>query len=177
MKILGLILCFLFFGSAFGQESKNGESISYRKYKESHPDKISDFAIKADLRAIKANESIHYKYSNNDWHFIRCSPAVLSELLYEGLVSQIYFTPSKPALLSDTMRIVQNIDSVHNGDAPLISEFTGKDIVIGYVDTGIDHNHADFKNADGSSRVLYYWDHTLPDRFHHDSLNNHQQRC
>ena len=59
------------------------------------------------------------------------------------------------------MRIVQNIDSVHNGEAPLTSPFTGKGVIVGYIDTGIDWNHLDFKNADGSTRVLYYWDHTL----------------
>lgn len=36
--------------------------------------------------------------------------------------------------------------------------FTGKGVCVGVIDTGIDYNHPDFKNPDGSSRILAIWD-------------------
>ena len=37
---------------------------------------------------------------------------------------------------------------------------TGEGVIIGVVDSGIDYTHPDFRNEDGTSRVLYIWDQT-----------------
>lgn len=37
---------------------------------------------------------------------------------------------------------------------------TGKNVIIGFCDTGIDWKHPDFITADGRSRILYIWDMT-----------------
>ena len=146
----------------FAQKVNEGESISFRYFKEQAPTKTIDFAVKGDLSKIQSNNNLHYKYSNNNWHFVRANSTAVSELLANGIITQIYFEPAQAKVLNDTMRIWTNIDSVLDGNAPLISGFTGKDVIIGYIDTGIDFNHLDFQNSDGSTRVLYYWDHTLP---------------
>lgn len=39
---------------------------------------------------------------------------------------------------------------------------TGKGILIAIIDSGIDVNHPDFRNPDGSTRILALWDQTLP---------------
>ncbi|MEO9531549.1 MAG: S8 family peptidase [Crocinitomicaceae bacterium] len=148
--------------TAFCQKAPVGEGISFRKFKSEHPDQTIDFAVKGDLDQIKTTSNLHYKYSNHGWHFIRANASSVSQLLSEGVIEQIYFEPAQGKVLNDTMRVWTNIDSVHDGNSPLISGFTGKDVIIGYIDTGIDYNHLDFKNADGSTRVLYYWDHSLP---------------
>lgn len=162
MRHLIAILFTISLGLVHAQVDKTyGQSISFQKHQAKNPEVPVNFGIKGDLSKIKAVDGIHYKYSNNGWHFVRCTSNQLVELLAIGTVDQIYFEPHHGHALNDTMRIWQNIDSVHTGESPLIAPFTGKDVIIGYIDTGIDFNHDDFKNSDGSTRVLYYWDHTM----------------
>ncbi|MDG1915310.1 MAG: S8 family peptidase [Crocinitomix sp.] len=171
-------ILFLFMLSSFITFAQiDGESISYRHYKSEFSATPTNFAVKGKSRQLMADKDILYKYQTGDWHYIYCTPHVLGNLMEDGVVEQIYFNPAQPVLMNDTMRIVQNIDSVHNGNQPLISAFTGNDVIIGYIDTGIDYNHEDFINEDGSTRVLYYWDHSLgydeertPDKYGYGQL-------
>jgi subtilisin family serine protease len=43
-----------------------------------------------------------------------------------------------------------------NGDA--WTGLTGRDVIVGIVDSGVDVTHDDFRRPDGTTRVLYYWD-------------------
>ena len=38
------------------------------------------------------------------------------------------------------------------------SGLTGRGVVVGLVDSGVDWTHDDFKNPDGTTRIAYYWD-------------------
>lgn len=38
---------------------------------------------------------------------------------------------------------------------------TGSNVIVGILDTGIDFRHGDFKNPDGTTRILYIWDMTV----------------
>lgn len=158
--LLPFLLCLMTF-SVIGQSAQKRESIHFTRFKQKNPEKVIDFAVKGNRSILQQSEEIKYKYQLGEWHFIRASSSTISTLIAEEHIQQIYFEPATQYMLNDTMRIWTNIDSVHNGDFPLDFSYTGKDVIIGYVDSGLDHDHPDFQNADGSTRVLYYWDQTL----------------
>ena len=43
-----------------------------------------------------------------------------------------------------------------------VSGLTGRGVLVGIVDSGIDYFHPDFRNEDGSSRILKLWDQSIP---------------
>ncbi len=64
--------------------------------------------------------------------------------------------------LLDKNQVETDVESMWGGAPPQYPTggYTGQGVVIGIVDTGIDRNHLDFKNADGTTRIRYMWDHT-----------------
>ena len=125
-------------------------------------DVMTAFAVpynESNLNNLNKNKFV-IKYATRNWIFISCTPNQISELHQKGEVSDFYFEPSFPVALGDTARGHMNINPVHTG-ANLDMPYSGKGVIIGYVDQGLDFNHPDFKNEDGSSRVLRYWDQTL----------------
>lgn len=43
-----------------------------------------------------------------------------------------------------------------------VNRLSGKGVLVGIVDSGIDFFHPDFRNEDGSSRILRLWDQSIP---------------
>ncbi len=161
MKLLANIFFIICLGITVNAQEQVYGSISFQKHLKKTPQKITDFAVKGDKTILERRPDIHYKYQHQNWHFIRCSSTALAALMKEKIVRQVYFTPSAPRMLNDSMLLKQNIDSVYNGNFPLQERYTGKGIVMGYVDSGLDFTHEDFLNPDGSTRVLRYWDQSL----------------
>lgn len=52
----------------------------------------------------------------------------------------------------DKVRTAMGVDKIHAG-TDLPQAYTGKGVITGLVDQGVDPNHINFKNADGTSRI------------------------
>jgi minor extracellular serine protease Vpr len=87
--------------------------------------------------------------------------AALPALAGSDRVSRIQAGTGMKYLL-DKNKVETDVESMWGGEPPQYPSggFTGQGVVVGIVDTGIDRNHLDFRNADGTTRIKYMWDHT-----------------
>ena len=70
--------------------------------------------------------------------------------------------------LSFFPKILSPLDEQSNYDSGITQilnqpylDLTGRGVIIGFVDTGIDYTKSNFQNADGTSRILDIWDQTV----------------
>lgn len=102
--------------------------------------------------------STEARHSRNGWSFYRVNSQELENYWSNGWIEQIYLPLDHAVPMNDSARVLVGVDKIHAAVEPIPVPFEGQDIVYGYVDSGLDYNHADFRNADSSTRVLYYWD-------------------
>lgn len=159
------LLCFLsvsLFLIALPQHA-NAQKLGFKEVLTNSPSVPTTFCIPntdSNRNAIIADHQV-IKYSTSEWLFITATPVWIDNAQRNHIISDFYFEFAPPQLLADTARVTHHVEEVHAGIGGLQMPFTGKDVIIGYVDTGIDFNHEDFKNDDGSTRVLRYWDHSI----------------
>lgn len=103
---------------------------------------------------------ITIKSSTRNWIFFTASSDWVKENKKNNDLKDFYFEFAPPALLADTALVRHKINLVHQG-INLDTSYTGKGVIVGIMDQGIDFNHPDFKFANGKTRVLRYWDHTV----------------
>lgn len=110
---------------------------------------------------VEAHQGTFY-YSSGNIAAAAIPTNELHYLLESNAVKRIEALPQKWKPLNDTMLVNSNVIPVHNGDAPLPQAFDGSGVVVGFIDTGIDFQHPDFKDAMGNSRIQFLWDQTQP---------------
>lgn len=113
-----------------------------------------------NLKLLEQHQ-IAIKYITKDWIYFNLTKQQLETVNSKKAFSNLYFEYSPPALLDDSARVMHQVDEVHAGVFPLPEGYTGKDIIIGIVDAGLDHNHPDFIDGNGVKRLIRYWDHAI----------------
>lgn len=120
--------------------------------------------------AIKSNDS------QNDYNFLKdigCRPrTIIGQFITADITPQslhlindrssiIYVSErAKKSPRNDKSREGSLVDIIHSGGSGLPKPYTGKDVIVGIIDTGLDLTHEDFKFSDETTRVLYVWDQT-----------------
>ncbi|TNE55047.1 MAG: T9SS type A sorting domain-containing protein [Bacteroidetes bacterium] len=145
---------------------------AFKKAMIESPDSPGPFAVSNDgaitLRNLRAH-GVHIKAIQKTWIYVTSTPRIMKELKDKGKIRDFSFEFSVPTTLgvqNDSSRHKHFVNQVHQGIG-LEMGYTGKGIIIGYVDDGLDFNHPDFKDDDGRTRVMKFWDHSNsndPDR-------------
>jgi subtilisin family serine protease len=115
-------------------------------------------------RGVNIPESIQVKYQAQGWSYVIADRQELYRLIDSGTIERIYIEPIGQQTMNDSSRFTHFVNQIHEGQ-DMDFGFTGKDVIIGYVDTGLDYNHLDFKDSLGNTRVLRYWDQNAPVNF------------
>lgn len=61
-------------------------------------------------------------------------------------------------LCLDEARTTANVNPISNGQAPLTQAYTGKGVIVGVIDGGIQYDHPTFMDANGKTRFRKVWD-------------------
>ena len=110
-----------------------------------------------DLYRVEAELGIEVEILGEGFAIITLRGDQIS-LLYSYKEIEYIESPKTLTLtLNQSLRIAC-ILSVQN---PSRHNLTGKGAIIGIIDSGIDYTHSDFRNQDGTSRILYLWDQTV----------------
>lgn len=89
---------------------------------------------------------------------VRVPIANVKDLASETAVHHFEFSMDEGKLMNDSMRVKNRVDLVHQGRPPLAQGYDGTGVVVGFIDSGLDMTHPDFRDANDQSRVYRYWD-------------------
>ncbi len=166
MRLLILLLLTLYLQDASGQDTK----LSYRlKTLALNPEKSNEeisVLIRGDIHTIREEISKSggvVKFCSGDICGALLPAGKLMDLARHARVERIEEGRVAIETLNDKMLVNNRIDLVHQGATPLTQSYTGENVIVGIIDTGLDFTHPDFKDSTGQSRVLWIWDHLLPD--------------
>jgi hypothetical protein len=134
----------------------------FNKLLSENPLQITTFCVPNDSStlALLDKNKIIVKYKTKSWAFISCTPHWIDSKTRSGELKDFYYEFAPPATLADTAVVRHHALEVHQGTGGLSSPYTGKDVIVGVVDQGLDWNHPDFIDSTGKTRVLRYWDHS-----------------
>ncbi|AEA45484.1 S8 family peptidase [Fluviicola taffensis] len=140
------------------------DNFRFKKLLADQPTTSMAFAVtnSGNLDALLSIKEISVKQVTKDWIYIQTNPTWIKQAMESKVIKSFYLEFSMPKPLNDSTLVTHFVKPVHQGLGGLQTPFTGKDVIVAFVDQGLDYNHPDFRDANGNTRVLYYWDHSLP---------------
>lgn len=159
------IICFiatyliLFTGNSHAQQSLLSKITSSTHI---DTDELINSAIQYSENNLELlhHNNVQIKYISNDYIFFNCTNKTFAILKKTYPLLSFHQENSLPVLMDDTARAIHQVDAVQNGLLGIDTSYTGKGILIGFVDTGVDFKHPDFSDENGKTRVIRYWDQT-----------------
>ena len=79
-----------------------------------------------------------------------------------------YVEKPKRLFFSD---LAGNTASCYTPGSQLFGDLTGRGVLVAVIDSGISYWNQDFRNADGTTRILYLWDQVLGREFSREQIN------
>ena len=160
-----LFMVGLFLSLGLGAQAKLDlvlkEKLKDNKFSEGY----QDFFVKGDESAVinwLVENDGKIKFISSAGMAIRLKGSKVKEMAGLRAVEQVYFNNYKGTPLND--HVIQNANVAGlQSDWEFDSTLSGKGVIIGFIDAGIDYTHGDFIDENGQSRILYIWDQNDPE--------------
>jgi len=143
-----------------GQNIAIGPGFEASKELNENSDAIISVLIKGDIEQIKIYTQElggKFKYAAKNIASISLPMNQLDQLIKKEGIEQIEIS-SGFGSMNDTSKVMSRTKAIVDGDLLSGISYSGNDVIIGFVDEGIDIDHPDFLNADGTTRILALWD-------------------
>ncbi|MFA7123642.1 MAG: S8 family serine peptidase [Candidatus Delongbacteria bacterium] len=147
-------------------ENKNSVALFSQQFAISQHPVTNETTFGVMMRLESAEDAINLK--NNGVEIQTVLPSgIVSAQLTESNISLISKSKevlyvelsSKAKTKMDVSRVETRINTVHEGTG-LDKAYKGEGVIVGVIDSGIDIKHGNFKNEDGTTRILNLWDQT-----------------
>jgi len=153
--------------SATAQESTKINNWLAHTISTNSPNTLLPLVVRGNRQAIieflNQNKGT-FRHSAGGYHHITLPVGKVEALAAMDAVAGIQFHYEPGEKLNDQMRINNGVNPVHAGDAPLPFPVTGKGVLMGFIDTGVEINHPDLTDTTtGDTRILHIWDQTESD--------------
>jgi len=162
-----LLCCFIALAmTALQAQENNGISLMTKHHLEEFSASGRDFPMivegsLADIQHLCKLNHAQWLYSHGTFHRINVPVEKVATFIHQPEVKRWQDLANPITRLMDSARILNNVDSIHHGYAPLSGPYTGRGVIMGIIDDGIDFTHPDFKWATGHTRIKYLWDQNL----------------
>lgn len=163
MNVFAFII--LFFASISMLNAQEFKYLDLRTQKQienkTFPKQDINVLVKGDLALIKIAAEKHgaqYKYGYGKIAAVNLPLHKYPAFSREPGIDFIENADVPVVRLADQALQLTNVLQVHDGQSPLPQPYTGKGVVMGVIDDGIDFAHADFRKPDSTTRVRYIWD-------------------
>lgn len=161
-KLLLFTLCLSTFTASVAQ-SKMNFALAKKVQETQNRDLVVDVFIQGNIEIIKelvTSTGGTFKYSAGNIAAVSITIQQLAAIITNKAVRRIEAYPPTIYPFNDSSNLQTNVLPVHAGTAPLRPQgYFGDNVVLGFIDTGIDITHPDFIDALGHTRIKYIWDH------------------
>ena len=116
-----------------------------------------------------------FKYAAGNIASVTAPIEDIKKMTEDPAVIYMEYIRAHTQVMNDTMVYRNRLIQVKTGMAPLTQSYDGSGVIMVIIDSGIDFNHPDFKDASGNTRIKYLWDMTMPNAANTPTAYNYGQ--
>ncbi len=137
--LIGLFVA-MHIGFAFSQQRQDFHGFTFDQFSKTNPNtQICLSAANIPSNEYRLKElNISVKQKTVNYLYFNASPSQLIDASGNCLLEGVYFSVSRPQALADSALVKHQINLVHQGLNGADTAYTGKGVIMGVIDKGID---------------------------------------